>query len=63
MDILRWEGDRIRIVYPEDCCNCMECLFVCPTDAVILNTKVPQKFDPRVRWNQVKSALSSKVGI
>jgi NAD-dependent dihydropyrimidine dehydrogenase PreA subunit len=63
MDVLRWEGNSIRILYPDDCCNCMECLFVCPTEAIILNTTVHQKFDARMRWNQIKSALSPKVRI
>jgi Fe-S-cluster-containing hydrogenase component 2 len=38
----------------------MECLFVCPTDAIVLNRKAPQRFDARLRWNQIKEALSPK---
>ena len=60
LDVLR-RGERgIRIAYPDDCCNCMECLFVCPTEAIVLNAKTPEKFDGRLRWKQVKEALSPK---
>jgi Fe-S-cluster-containing hydrogenase component 2 len=36
----------------------MECLSICPMDAVILNGKIPRKFDSRLRWEQIKEGLS-----
>jgi MinD superfamily P-loop ATPase len=60
LDVLRPAADGISIVYPDDCCNCMECVFVCPTDAIVLNRKVPEKFDARLRWKQIKEAISPK---
>jgi len=58
-DVLRQTDENsIEIVYPDDCCNCMECVFVCPTDAIVLTPKVPEKFDARLRWQQIKDAIS-----
>jgi NAD-dependent dihydropyrimidine dehydrogenase PreA subunit len=59
-DVFRRTGSRITIAYQEDCCNCMECLFICPTEAILLSPKVPEKFDARLRWKQIKEALSPK---
>jgi NAD-dependent dihydropyrimidine dehydrogenase PreA subunit len=59
-DVLRGDDKTIHIAYPDDCCNCMECLFICPTDAVLLNTKIPRKFDSRLRWNQIKEDLQTQ---
>lgn len=60
MDIFRRHDNKIYIAYPEDCCNCMQCLFVCPVDAVVFVPGVPKKFDARVRWQQIKEALGMK---
>jgi len=57
-DVLRRDGKKIHIAYPDDCCSCMECLSICPMDAVILNGKIPRKFDSRLRWEQIKEGLS-----
>ncbi len=57
MDVFRRTNKGISIRYADDCCNCMECSFVCPTDAIGLNQKVPEKFDSRLRWKQIKEAL------
>jgi NAD-dependent dihydropyrimidine dehydrogenase PreA subunit len=59
-DILRSQNGSISIAYPDDCCNCMECVFVCPTDAIQLTVDVPKKFDVRSRWLQIKKALNVK---
>lgn len=60
MDVLQRRDNKIVIAYRDDCCNCMECVFVCPTDAILLDKKVPEKFDARLRWKQVKEALCAK---
>jgi NAD-dependent dihydropyrimidine dehydrogenase PreA subunit len=59
-DVLRFTDGKVHIVYPDDCCNCMECIFICPTDAVILTPEVPQKFNARLRWKQIKEALTPR---
>jgi NAD-dependent dihydropyrimidine dehydrogenase PreA subunit len=59
-DVLRMDDHGVQIAYPDDCSNCMECLFVCPTDAVVLTPKMPKKFDARLRWQQIKEALAPK---
>lgn len=56
-DIFRRIDGKMSIVYPDDCCNCMECLFICPTEAVVFGPGEPEKFDARVRWKQIKEAL------
>jgi NAD-dependent dihydropyrimidine dehydrogenase PreA subunit len=57
-DVLREEDGRIRIAYPDDCCNCMDCLFFCPTDAIVFVQGVPDKFNLSVRWKRIKEELS-----
>lgn len=57
MDVFRPTDKGMHIAYPEDCCNCTECSFVCPTDAIQLSPRVPEKFDSRLRWKQIKEAL------
>jgi hypothetical protein len=38
----------------------MECLYVCPTDAIIFGPGIPKKFDIRLRWQQIKEDLDVK---
>ena len=59
-DVFRRKDGKVSIAYPDDCCNCMECLFICPTEAIILTPGVPKKFDVRLRWMQIKDALNVK---
>jgi NAD-dependent dihydropyrimidine dehydrogenase PreA subunit len=60
MDIFRRSNGKVSIAYREDCCQCMECLFICPTEAIVLGPGVPKKFDVRLRWTQIKEALKVK---
>ena len=57
-DVFRQRNDKMTIAYPGDCCHCMDCLFICPTDAIVLGPGVPEKFNLRLRWEQIKKALS-----
>jgi NAD-dependent dihydropyrimidine dehydrogenase PreA subunit len=57
-DVFRCNNGKLYIAYPDDCCNCMECFFICPTEAVVLVPGVSEKFDLRLRWEQIKDALS-----
>ncbi len=57
-DVLRRIDEKVQIVYPDDCCHCMECLFICPTEAIVLTPEVPKKFNASLRWEQIKAALS-----
>ena len=57
-DVIRSRDGKLCIEYPDDCCNCMECLFICPTEAIILVPGAPEKFDIGLRWRQIKSAPS-----
>jgi NAD-dependent dihydropyrimidine dehydrogenase PreA subunit len=59
-EVLKSHNGKIYIAYPDDCCNCMECVFICPTDAIQLTAAVPEKFDVRSRWLQIKEALKVK---
>lgn len=58
-DVFMRDGEKVSIAYPGDCCHCMECLFICPTEAIVLRPGVPEKFNLRLRWEQIKKALSS----
>ena len=59
-DVFRRKNHKIYIAYPDDCYNCMECLFICPTEAIVLAPGVPKKFDVRGRWEQVKETLKAE---
>jgi len=57
-DVFRQKDGKVYIAYPDDCCHCMECLFICPNEAVVLVPGVPAKFNAKLRWEQIKQALS-----
>lgn len=59
-DVFRSTGGRVYVQYPEDCYNCLECLYICPTDAILFAPGIPKKFDVRLRWQQIKDALKAR---
>jgi ferredoxin len=59
-DIFRRKDNRMHIAYPADCCHCLQCLMVCPVDAVTFVPGVPKKFDSGQRWKQMKAALTGE---
>ena len=60
-DVLRFNQDgKVYIAYPDDCCHCLECAFLCPFDAITVAPGVPKKFSINYRWELVKNALNVK---
>ncbi|MGI5971548.1 MAG: 4Fe-4S dicluster domain-containing protein [Oscillospiraceae bacterium] len=48
MDVLRMEGGRAKIVYPQECMCCDACEIDCPRNAIYVS---PEKHDPiMVSW-------------
>ncbi len=60
MDVLRLDQGKAHIAYPRDCCNCMQCVFACPLEAITAVPGAPKKFDINFRWQQIKAALNVK---
>jgi|GEM_PF-5259665 len=56
-DVIRKSNGKMQIVYPNDCSNCMDCLFECPVDAITINFAMPKKFCAKTRWERIKEAL------
>jgi len=59
VDLFRQGENAMRIVYPGDCCNCLQCLYICPTDAITVAPGTPKKLDMRREWETIKNMLSS----
>ena len=58
MDVFRTgEKGDIRIAYQKDCCTCLQCMFVCPADAVIAVPGKPKKFDMDGEWSVIKTIM------
>ena len=60
LDVLRLREGKAHIVYPGDCCHCMECFVYCPTEAVTLTPGIPKKFNLNTRWEATKETLNLK---
>ena len=57
-DVLRQRSDGMPYVaYRNDCNNCMTCASVCAVQAISFTPTIPKKFNPDVRWENVKAAL------
>ena len=59
-DVLRLSEGKAHITYPGDCCNCLQCVFACPVEAITVTPAVPKKFDILFRWQQIKNDLKVK---
>jgi len=59
VDVLRINEDgKVYIAYPGDCFDCMECLSLCPFDAIIITGGVPKIYNPGLMWKRIQDALS-----
>ena len=57
-DVLRFNQDgKVHIAYPGDCHHCLECVFHCPYDAIIMGPGMPKKFNIIYRWQRIKDVL------
>ena len=61
MDVFRINPEgKVYIAYPGDCFDCLECVFACPYDAIVMVKGVPKKYNPGLRWKRIKDALNVK---
>ena len=60
MDVFRLGQGKAHIAYPGDCCHCMQCVLICPLEAITLTPGAPKKFDINLRWQRLKEALNVK---
>ena len=59
-DVFRRNDGKLYIAYPDDCMNCMDCMFICPADAIVLTTGVPEKSNVSLRWKRIKEAITQR---
>lgn len=59
-DVFRRKDGKVYIMYPGDCVNCMDCFFICPTEAIVLTPGVPDKANVVLRWKRIKEALAKQ---
>ena len=58
MDIFRPSDDgTMSIAYQADCCTCLECKYVCPTDAIEFVLGIPKKYDMGGEWEKMKELM------
>lgn len=58
MDVFRKnEEGKMSIAYQVDCCLCLECKFVCPTDAIEFVFGVATKYDMSGEWAKMKELM------
>ena len=60
MDVFRTKRGKVYIAYQNDCCHCLQCMFVCPADAVTFTTGMPKKFDMSCRWPRIKEMMGAR---
>ena len=58
MDIFRMGEDGVMtIAYQADCCLCLECKYVCPTDAIEFAFGIPKKYNMGGEWKKMKELM------
>lgn len=58
-DIFRMDEDthKMTLAYQADCCNCLQCKFICPVDAVSFSPAEPKKINMNNEWAEIKKIM------
>lgn len=59
-DLFRLKAGKMTITYPDDCCNCLQCKYVCSVDAITFNTVEPKKLDMNGEWAKIKELMGAQ---
>ena len=59
MDVFRKKRGKVYIAYPHDCCNCLQCMYICPVDAITVTTGVPKKYNINQEWSRIKEMIGT----
>lgn len=57
MDVFRAADNTMTLAYQQDCCNCLECKYVCPVDAISFVLGEPRKYNMTGEWLQMKTLM------
>lgn len=58
MDVFRSIDDKMMLAYQQDCCNCLECKYVCPVDAIAFVVGQPLKYNMSKEWKEMKKMMN-----
>ena len=57
MDVFRSRDGVMTLAYQQDCCNCLECKYVCPVDAISFVLGEPKKYNMTQEWKRMKKIM------
>lgn len=60
MDVFRSKDGTMTMAYQQDCCNCLQCMLVCPVDALSFVIGEPKKYNMSNEWSSIKQMMGIK---